>query len=255
MDRLRTAVIRNLDADVTTVQAHGVLDLQTAAELRTVLLKVIAECPAAVVVDVSTCTAAHPAALTVFPAVTHHHARQPVVAVSLAGADPGFLTDGGRAALGDIPVYASTASAEAAAERTRAGQLRVIFSPRTELGAPAHAREMISEACQRWGLPQVAAPGALVVSELVTNAVVHGDGRILVEGTLRGPFVHIRVHDGSTREPVLGPPLDMSDPLRDHGRGLRLVERHCSGWGFLLRADGDGKVVWATLRARPIGAR
>ena len=83
---------------------------------------------------------------------------------------------------------------------------------------------------------------------------MHGDGRVLMEASLRGGFVHVRVHDGSSREPVLGPPLDQGDPQRDNGRGLRLVERHCSAWGFLPRADGQGKVVWATLRVRPIGA-
>jgi hypothetical protein len=53
---------------------------------------------------------------------------------------------------------------------------------------------------------------------------------------------------------VLGPPLDGGDPQRDHGRGLRLVERHCTSWGFQPRADGAGKVVWATMRGRPIRA-
>src|SRR5262245_28017411 len=132
MDRLSTAVVRDLDADVTTVRAYGVLDLQTAATMRAVLLKVIAECPAAVSVDVSDCTAALPAALAVFPAVTRYHAGQLVVPVSLGGADPSFLTYGSRGALGDVPAYASTESAAAAAAETRTGQQRVIFSPRPE---------------------------------------------------------------------------------------------------------------------------
>jgi len=254
MAELSTDVIRNLDADVTTVRVSGVLDIRTAAEVRAVLLKVIAECPVAVIVDVSECSAAHPAALTVFPAVTRHHAWQPAVAVSLGGADPTFFDHGGRAALGNVPAYASTQSAVEAAAETRTTQERVVFSPPAEPEAPGQARAVISEACQKWGLPQLETPAALVVSELVTNAITHGHGRVLMEATLRGSFVHVRVHDASTREPVLGPPLDHGDLQRDNGRGLRLVERHCSAWGFLPRADGEGKVVWATLRARPIGA-
>src|SRR5262249_4591480 len=125
MAQLSTAVVRDLEADVTTVRVNGVLDLQTAAEVRAVLLKVIAECPAAVIVDVAGCTAAHPAALTVFPAVTRHHAWQPVVAVSLGGADYSFLAHGGRAALGNVPAYASTEAAAAAAGDTHRGQERV----------------------------------------------------------------------------------------------------------------------------------
>jgi anti-sigma regulatory factor (Ser/Thr protein kinase) len=254
MARLSTDVVRNLDADVTTVQAHGVLDLQTATEMRALLLKLIAECPSAIVVDVSDCSAAHSAALAVFASVTRHHVAQPVVPLSLGGGDPSFHTPSSRAVLGDVPAHASAESAAAAAAETRTAQRRVIYSPPPDPESPARARAMISEACRSWGLPQLATPAALVVSELVTNAIVHGHGTVLMEGTLRGRFVHIRVHDASTREPVPGPPLREGDLLRDHGRGLRLVERHCSAWGFLLRPDRSGKVVWATLRARPIGA-
>ena len=253
MAQLSTAVVRNLDADITTVRVDGVLDLHTAAEMRSVLVKVIAECPSALVVDVSDCTAAHPAALTVFPAVTRHHAWQPVVPVLLSGADQSFLAYGGQAALGKVPAYGSTDAAAAAAANAGRGQQRLIYSPPSKPEGPGLARAMIGDACRRWGLPELEIPAALVVSELVTNAIVHAHGRILLEATLRGAYVHVRVHDGSAREPVLGPPLDDGDPQRDHGRGLRLIERYCSGWGFLPRADGAGKVVWATLRTRPIG--
>lgn len=253
MARLRTDVIRDLDTDVTTVRAHGVLDLQTAADMRATLLKVIGECPAAVVVDVSDCTAAHTSALTVFPAVLRHFAWQPLVALSLGGVGPSFVGHGGQVALGDVPTYASTASAVAAAAETRSAQQRVIFSPRMEMEAPARAREVIVGACRRWGVPDLVTPAALVISELVTNAIMHAHGPVLVEGALRGAYVHLRVHDASDDEPALGPPLEAGDPLRDHGRGLRLIERHCSSWGFVLRPDGGGKVVWATLRARPVG--
>jgi anti-sigma regulatory factor (Ser/Thr protein kinase) len=239
---------------VTTVRVDGVLNLQTVPEMRAVLSKVIAECPAVVIVDVSDCTAAHPAALTVFLAVARHHSWQPVVAVALAGADASFLAHGGRAALGNVPAYASTTSAVEAAGDTRTGQERVIFSARAEPEAPGQARAVIGDACRRWGLPQLEIPAALVVSELVTNAILHAHGEVLMEAALRGAFVHVRVHDASTREPVLGPPLDQADPRRDNGRGLRLVERHCSAWGFLPKPDGRGKVVWATLHTRPVGA-
>ncbi|MGE5156494.1 MAG: ATP-binding protein [Betaproteobacteria bacterium] len=254
MARLRTDVIRDVGTDVTTVRAHGVLDLRTASDMRAILLKVIGDCPAAVVVDVSDCTVAHRSALSVFPAVLRHFALQPLVAMSLGGVHPSFLSYGGRVILGPVPAYASTGSAVAAVAETRSTQQRVIFSPRLEPEAPAQARKMIGEACHRWGRPELETAAALVVSELVTNAIMHAHGPVLMEGALRGAFIHLRVHDGSTREPVLGLPLEAGDPLRDHGRGLRLIERHCAGWGFVLRADGSGKVVWATLRARPIGS-
>jgi anti-sigma regulatory factor (Ser/Thr protein kinase) len=177
-----------------------------------------------------------------------------VVPVSLGGAGRSFLGHGGRAALGNVPAYASTDAAAAAAADAGRGQERVTCSPPAEPDGPARARAIIGEACRRWGLPELEIPATLVVSELVTNAILHAHGQVLLGATLRGSYVHVRVHDGSSREPVLGPPLDNGDLQRDHGRGLRLVERYCSGWGFLPRADGRGKVVWATLRAGPVGS-
>jgi len=32
------------------------------------------------------------------------------------------------------------------------------------------------------------------------------------------------------------------------------VDSYGSAWGWLINADGSGKVVWATLRARPLAA-
>ena len=117
------------------------------------------------------------------------------------------------------------------------------------------ARDWVTGVLDDIGRHELAESARLAVSELVTNAILHAHGRLLVEATLRGSFVHLRVHDGSSREPVLGLPLDRGDPHRDNGRGLRLVERYCSAWGFLPRGDGAGKVVWATLRARPTDHR
>jgi hypothetical protein len=36
------------------------------------------------------------------------------------------------------------------------------------------------------------------------------------------------------------------------GRGLYLVGLYSTAWGYVVGATG--KVVWATLRARPVGA-
>jgi anti-sigma regulatory factor (Ser/Thr protein kinase) len=247
-------VIRDIDADLTTVKAAGVLDLQTAAQMRGVLLKVISECPVAVVVEVGDCAAAHPAALTVFPSVTRHQSWQPVVPVLVAGASEGFLDHGGRAALGSVPAFATVQAAARAAAESRAGQRRVEFSAGRDPHVPADARRTVTQACDRWDLSDLAIPASMVVSELVTNVIEHTDSDVRMEVILRGAFLHIRVHDRDALGPIMGPPLGEGDIGRDSGRGLRLVERYCTAWGWLTRDDGDGKVVWATLRARPIGA-
>jgi anti-sigma regulatory factor (Ser/Thr protein kinase) len=251
---LRFAVIRDIDADLTTVRAVGVLDLQTAAQMRGVLLEVILECPLAVVVEVGDCAAAHPAALTVFPSVSRQQSWQPVVPVLVAGASSGFLDHSGRAALGSVPAYPSVQAAARAVAGLRAGQRRVEFAAGRDPYVPAEARRAVADACHQWGLPDLAIPASMVVSELVTNVIEHTGSDVRMEVILRGAFLHIRVHDRDADEPVLGPPLGEGDIARDGGRGLRLVERYSTAWGWLARDDRPGKVIWATLRARPIGS-
>jgi len=258
MAALATRVSRDLEADVTTVHAAGLLDLASAAQMRSTLLKVIAECPVAVIVDVSECTADHPAALTVFPTVARHQGWQPPVTVLITGATPDFLSNGGRTALGPVPTHDTIQSARSAVATSRTEQRRVFYRSRSHMGAAAQARDMVSAACRSWGLEALGGDAQLVVSELVANAIAHGSpmsdtpADLRVEAVLRGALLHLRVHDSSPLPPVLGPPLD--DPaMRDNGRGLRLVEMHSTAWGYAPTGDGDGKVVWATLRARPIG--
>lgn len=79
---------------------------------------------------------------------------------------------------------------------------------------------------------------ALLVSEVATNAVVHGTGevRVVVTATPRG--VRVEVTDESTSLPV---PRE-ADTDAEGGRGLALVDALAARWGVLGRADG--KTVW-----------
>lgn len=68
---------------------------------------------------------------------------------------------------------------------------------------------------------------ALVVSELVTNAVIHGRGRVGLHLELQGAVIAGEVHD---QGPGFFPPLP---GLRDGpgGRGLELVSAMTRRWG------------------------
>lgn len=106
------------------------------------------------------------------------------------------------------------------------------------------ARAFVEVALDDAGLAHLADTAALLVSELVANAVLHSGTPLEVVVRCDADRVRIEVHDGN---PVL--------PVRKHystmsgtGRGLLLVERMAAEWGS-ERTDG-GKVVWFQLDGR-----
>jgi hypothetical protein len=84
------------------------------------------------------------------------------------------------------------------------------------------------------------------VSELVTNALLHGEPPITVRmrGTAEHPRVEVR--DSSVEAPILpSEPLDRPETdglLLTFGRGLSIVARCAEAWGAEI--EDDGKVVW-----------
>jgi anti-sigma regulatory factor (Ser/Thr protein kinase) len=90
------------------------------------------------------------------------------------------------------------------------------------------------------------------VSELVTNAVLHGTPPIKVR--VRGTWEHPRVEviDGSTEPPILPGSETLGDDddlLLTFGRGLNIVARCATAWGAEI--EDDGKVVWFVPASEP----
>ncbi len=106
------------------------------------------------------------------------------------------------------------------------------------------ARDFVSRALLDEHLAARIPAARLVVSELVTNAMVHAGTYI---------DLSIAVHDGAVRLTVRDrcpdPPVRRASPSR-HGGGLAAVEHLSRAWGVLPTAEG-GKAVWAVLAARP----
>jgi anti-sigma regulatory factor (Ser/Thr protein kinase) len=107
--------------------------------------------------------------------------------------------------------------------------------------APAAARAFARATLERGQAEGHIEDVALVVSELVTNAVVHGDGDITLNVTVALDSVRVEVGD---REPEL-PDRLVAALDAESGRGLLLVSRIARDWG--VRAAGTGKVVWAEM--------
>jgi anti-anti-sigma regulatory factor len=221
---------------VALVVATGALRLDTAHILRATVLKVLADRPPAIVLDLAGLDAPDPAAATVLPLLDQHALRAGSVLVLAA---PSIRLRSELHRLGvDIAVHATRPAAlTAAAGRPVPSRVRLVFAP--SIAAPALARKAVNGGCELWGLPPTLATRvAQVANELVTNVVEHAgtDGLLLL--TRKHSLLHLAVRDGSLVRPVAGA-----------GFGLAIVGALSSRWG--VRTVPDGKVVWATLRIWP----
>ncbi|MFD9685021.1 ATP-binding protein [Kitasatospora sp. NPDC059146] len=110
-------------------------------------------------------------------------------------------------------------------------------------GASAEARALTVAFLADVADPVVAVDAALLVAELVGNAVRHTGqpGWLLL--VRRPDLLRIEVSDSSPRPPVPRRPRGPGEP---GGHGLLLLDRLALRWGW--RRWGPGKVVWCELR-------
>jgi two-component sensor histidine kinase len=84
----------------------------------------------------------------------------------------------------------------------------------------------------------------LLATELVSNAVLHGSGTVLLAVVREGGGIRVEVYDESPEPPVI---VD-AESMMEHGAGLRLVAALASRWGSSSRDDArPGKRVWFVL--------
>jgi PAS domain S-box-containing protein len=108
--------------------------------------------------------------------------------------------------------------------------------------AVAKARHLVTEYLAERGMPaSLVADAALVTSELVTNAVVHGRPPLDLRARIEGHDVFIEVRDQAIYQPRKLRP----DETDEHGRGLQIVAALADRWG--TRPTERGKAVWCVL--------
>lgn len=112
--------------------------------------------------------------------------------------------------------------------------------------SPRDARRFVVDTLVRWGQGELADAAALLVTEVVTNAVLHARTSLRVAVAPDDDGVRVHVSDGSSLVPT--PRTHGLDATT--GRGLQLVAAMASAWG--IDPMPQGKSVWFVLSARDI---
>jgi anti-sigma regulatory factor (Ser/Thr protein kinase) len=118
------------------------------------------------------------------------------------------------------------------------------FELESSPGAPAQARRLCDAACREWQLPLLLADCRLLVSELVTNAVVHGSGPIALDLQHDDGALRVSVMDGHV---AAGRDARAAQVDDESGRGLAIVDAVARTWGSWC--ERDRTQVWFELES------
>ena len=118
--------------------------------------------------------------------------------------------------------------------------------------APADARRVLRDGLRDRVPPRVLEDAGLLVSELVTNAVMHGqvgpEARLGLRIRLQDGKVRIEVRDEGLGFAAAAVPAGPDDP---GGYGLFLVTQIADAWG--IAESGDPTTVWFELKHDGVG--
>jgi anti-sigma regulatory factor (Ser/Thr protein kinase) len=114
------------------------------------------------------------------------------------------------------------------------------LAPRPE--SAGVARRFVSETLAGWGHAEATEVATLLVSELVTNALLHARTDLVLNVRRLAGSVRIEVRDGLSRLPARKRYSSDSGT----GRGLFLVEELAAAWG--AEHLPGGKRVWCEIR-------
>jgi CheY-like chemotaxis protein/anti-sigma regulatory factor (Ser/Thr protein kinase) len=112
-----------------------------------------------------------------------------------------------------------------------------------DLASAGGARDFVRSVLERWGTVGIVDDAALVVTELVANAIVHARTECEIRLSMGPNSLRIEVVDfgAGTPDPML------PSVTRNHGRGLHLIDALTAAWGVEPLEAGNGKRVWAEL--------
>lgn len=126
-------------------------------------------------------------------------------------------------------------------ESARVARMRV---ERHDLHAVLEARRFVRGLLARWGLPDVCDDLEVLVSEVVTNALIHAHSDVDLRLRDYPDRVRVEVRDSDPYPPVPTALLDddAGNLEAESGRGLLIVDALASAWGS--SPAGRGKTTW-----------
>jgi hypothetical protein len=117
---------------------------------------------------------------------------------------------------------------------------------------PQAAREFVHSTLETLGLDHVIETADLLVSEVVTYALVAGEfEHAWVEVSVVGDLLRIEVTDPTSYLAAVVSDLPLEHTLRAGGIGLLVVDQAARRWG--VEPANDGTTVWFELDLTAIG--
>lgn len=230
-------LLRQEDCDgVVVLSVSGGVDGAEADGLVTAAERVLGGQPRGVVLDLAEADDVSDAARRRLSSLSDLPAGWPRAPFVLC---PGTALPGAPSAMTAPNRGAALARVE---DRVRRRRTRIVV-PHDETG-PAQARAAVTTDAAVLGLDDLSDDVALLVSEMVTNAVRHAAPPVRLEVEVTDTEVVVAVCDGTPSLPVVRPVSDDAEG----GRGMLLVDLLTADHG--VRPQPPGKTVWARLLRR-----
>ncbi|WP_425608738.1 ATP-binding protein [Streptomyces albipurpureus] len=109
---------------------------------------------------------------------------------------------------------------------------------------PGQIRRLGRAHASLWGFSSFGDAVSLCLSELVTNAFLHGEGNVGVRMWCTNTQIHIEVSSSTGRQQMPLCPREV-DLLDESGRGLMLVDAYADSWGVV--EDGSLNRTWCVF--------
>lgn len=122
----------------------------------------------------------------------------------------------------------------------------VVLELSNDLDAPATARRFVTEHAEHLPI-ELIRDAELLVSEIVTNAIRHGQPIITLQLRLDPPGIGIAVHDHGDVDAMPRGDTPVPDVAEPGGRGLLIVRSVATEWGVVASDPPPGKTVWFRL--------